>query len=622
MPRRKPDYSNWEKDKLIARIQELEKRKKYGLVWDEEREPEKVVQQCKKQLPVLKEVKSKAIKNDPEKPTHILIEGDNYHALSVLNYTHEKSIDVIYIDPPFNTGARDWKYNNNYVDNNDLFRHSKWLCMMNHRLKIAKNLLTEEGVMITAIDDNEHATLKLLLEDLMPQYTHEVVVVNHHPQGSGGANVSATHEYGIVSVPKGKHLFVGEYIGERIEEWSLIKAGAGKDYYRVGRPKMFFAIHVDKKTGMAVDAGPELSIEDKYETDDTKEGFKRVYPIDSNGRERRWRYGRETMIKLIREGRIVGSKPSLSMKVIMPRKGSLKPIYSNWVDSKYNAGPHGTNLLKNILPDTNFPFPKSLYTVIDSIAGASRIKKNCIVLDFFAGSGTTAHAVLEINRLDNGNRQFILCTNNEGDICEKVCYPRVEKIIEGYTADSKTSTLLFDKKISLRGLSKTVDILEEIENVKNTHSDSFDKFEIKFEDNTIRVFGVTNKENIVQGYGGNLKYFKTDFVPAQPTDRNKAKLTKQSVEMLCLKESTFELVSETDTTKIFKSTEKYTGILFDEQKIPEFKEHIKDFDKPVRVYIFSLGDDDFIEEFEELHDKVKVCSIPAAILRVYKRIFK
>lgn len=565
MPRRKPDYSNWEKDKLIARIQELEKRKKYGLVWDEEREPEKVVQQCKKQLPVLREVKSKAIKNDPNKPTHIFIEGDNYHALSVLNYTHEKSIDVIYIDPPFNTGARDWKYNNNYVDNNDLFRHSKWLCMMNHRLKIAKNLLTEEGVMITAIDDNEHATLRLLLEDLMPQYTHEVVVVNHHPQGSGGANVSATHEYGIVSVPKGKHLFVGEYIGERIEEWSLIKAGAGKDYYRVGRPKMFFAIHVDKKTGMAVDAGPELNIKDKYETDDTKEGFKRVYPIDSNGRERRWRYGRETMIKLIREGRIVGSKPSLSMKVIMPRKGSLKPIYSNWVDSKYNAGPHGTNLLKNILPDTNFPFPKSLYTVIDFIAGASRIKKNCIVLDFFAGSGTTGHAVLELNRQDGGNRQFILCTNNENNICTHVCYPRIENVINGY---------------------------EDLRTKK------------------------------VKGLGGNLKYFKSDFVPAQPTDRNKEKLTKQSVEMLCLKESTFELVSETDTTKIFKSTEKYTGILFDEQKIPEFKEKIKDFKKPVSVYIFSLGDDDFAEEFEELQHKVKVCSIPAAILRVYKRIFK
>ena len=134
---KKYDYSNWSKEELIERVYNLEKRKKYGLVWDEEREPEEIVLKCQKELPVLKEVKTKEIKTDSRKPTHILIEGDNYHALSVLNYTHEKCIDVIYIDPPYNTGAKDWKYNNNYIDEFDAYKHSKWISMLYNRLKIA-----------------------------------------------------------------------------------------------------------------------------------------------------------------------------------------------------------------------------------------------------------------------------------------------------------------------------------------------------------------------------------------------------------------------------------------------------------------------------------------------------
>src|SRR3989339_1079377 len=148
-----------EKLKLeVGRLKkELKKKKKYGLVWEEK--PEEVVEMCKAKLPVLKEVKSKEIITDSDKPMNLLIEGDNYHALSVLNYTHKGKIDIIYIDPPYNTGAKDWKYNNDYVDSNDMFRHSKWVSMMNNRLKLAKKLLKKDGVLICAIDDNENATL-------------------------------------------------------------------------------------------------------------------------------------------------------------------------------------------------------------------------------------------------------------------------------------------------------------------------------------------------------------------------------------------------------------------------------------------------------------------------------
>ena len=176
----KPDYSKWSKEDLIKRIEALEKRKKYGLVWDEEREPEKVILDCKEKLPVLKEIKTREIKTDPNKPTNILIEGDNYHTLSVLNYTHAKKVDVIYIDPPFNTGARDWMYNNNYVDINDAYRHSKWLSMMCYRLKIAKNLLKYTGVLICAIDDNEFYRLGALLESIFP--AREILFFSFSPK--------------------------------------------------------------------------------------------------------------------------------------------------------------------------------------------------------------------------------------------------------------------------------------------------------------------------------------------------------------------------------------------------------------------------------------------------------
>jgi len=347
-----------------------------------------------------------------------------------------------------------------------------------------------------------------------------------------------------------------------------------------------------------------------------------VYPLDKNGKERRWRYGRKTMKILIEQNRIKGSLKKFSMKVIVPRDESYKPLYSNWTDSRYNAGPHGTTLLKEILPNTNFPFPKSLYTVLDFIAGATRSNKDAIILDFFAGSGTTGHALLKLNNIDDGNRRFILCTNNENSIAEEVTYPRISKVINGYKFTRKEKTIIFEEKITSKKLGEIDIILEKIELLKEEYSAKYDEFKIVIEDNSVRLYGNNRLTGKFIGFGGNLKYFKTVFVPAKSTDRNKEKLTKQSVEMLCLKENTFESVYESDNINIFKSNDHYTGILFDEQNIVEFKELVHDFELPINVYVFSLGDDDFAEEFFDLKDQVKVCSIPAAILRVYKRIFR
>ena len=154
----------YSREELIAKVRELKSQKKFGLVWEDK--PEKVVKECETKLPVVKEVEDKAILNAPDEPTNIIIEGDNYHALSVLNYTHAGKVDVIYIDPPYNTGNKDFVYNDCYVDKEDTFRHSKWLSFMSKRLELAKNLLADDGVIFISIDDNEHAELKLLCDEI------------------------------------------------------------------------------------------------------------------------------------------------------------------------------------------------------------------------------------------------------------------------------------------------------------------------------------------------------------------------------------------------------------------------------------------------------------------------
>lgn len=564
MPK-KYDYSDWSKKDLIKRIHELEKRKKYGLVWDEEREPEKVVLQCKNELPILKEVKEKEIKNDPDKPTHILIEGDNYHALSVLNYTHENSIDVIYIDPPFNTGSRSWKYNNDYVDKEDSFKHSKFISFMANRLRLSKSLLKNDGIIIVAIDDYEIHTVRFLLDEIFQENNRlGSVTVVHNPRGRNDDKFFATsHEYMLVYAKDSEQAFVGNFklseedkekynLEDNISRYNLtsfIRTGNNSD--RNTRPNLFYPIYYNRKTNT-------LSLK-------KERGSQKLLPINNHGDEKTWRWGKETFIEK--------HQTELCVKVVKGQNrifkkrrllGQGKRPKTIWYDSKYDASSNGIMVLRDILGrGEHFPYPKSVYLVKDILEITS--KKDSLILDYFAGSGTTAHAVMLLNQDDGGQRKSIVCTNNENNICNDVCYPRIKNIANGYK--------------TLRG-----------KNVNGSHE--------------------------------NLKFFKTTFVPAKSTDRNKERLTKQSTDMLCLRENTFEPVKKNGPIKIFQNKMKYTAILFDQLIIPKFKKIIKDYDKPVHVYIFSLGDDDFADEFANMEEKVIVKSIPAAILRVYRRIFK
>jgi len=244
----KKDYTNWDRNDLVKEIDTLRKRKKYGLVWEDKLE--NVVEQCKKELPALEEVKDKEIITDPDKPVNLLIEGDNYHALSVLNYTHKRKIDVIYIDPPYNTGAKDWKYNNSYVDINDAFRHSKWLSMMDKRLRLSKGLLKNDGVLICAIDENEVNRLGLLLEEIFPEKELVTVVIEHNPKGSPTRNFTYTHEYALFVIPRGISA-IGKDPTDKEDTRNLRRAGRASS--RKERPTMFYPIYV--KNGKIVRFG-------------------------------------------------------------------------------------------------------------------------------------------------------------------------------------------------------------------------------------------------------------------------------------------------------------------------------------------------------------------------------
>jgi adenine-specific DNA-methyltransferase len=570
----KKDYSSWSKEEMIRELKKLEKRKKYGIVWEDK--PEQVAELCKEKLPILAEDKSKYIETDKDKPVNILIEGDNYHALSVLNYTHKGEIDVIYIDPPYNTGNKSWKYNNDYVEKDDNFRHSKWLSFMEKRLKLAKNLLKRTGILLVAIDDYEHHTLRLLIDEVFGEENHlGTIVVVHNPGGRSDDQFIATaHEYLLVY---GKNRSFSKInllplTTKQLEEYSVaddISPYKLQSFMRTGsnsreedRPNLCYSLFYNEK-------------EKKLSTKKDSKDYIEIIPLDSRGNKRVWRWGKETVEKNKNtEFIITKSKDKFIVKVkkrYFGENSSGSKPKTFWFDSKYNASTHGTILLQNIFrQEKTFSYPKSLYAVKDAIIISAQ--KNSVILDFFAGSGTTGHAILELNKEDDGKRKFILCTNNEDNnndgtkICSDICYPRIQRVIKGY---------------------------------KNL------------------------KDEKIEGLNGNLKYYKTDFVDANPTDINKKKLVDKSTEMLCLKEDCFDEIKKGHEFKVFKNSyDKHLAIIYDDEGIDDFKKEAKRLKKKFVVYIFSLDESAREEEFEDISDLIELKPIPAVILNVYKRIFK
>ena len=418
---------------LLTYLSEIEKdvnAKKYGLVFEEHRE--EIDEVLDMHTPVLTEDKELFIDNGGQ--VNFLIEGDNLASLKLLEKTHKGKIDLIYIDPPYNTGASNWIYDNDYVDGNDLFKHSKWLSMMQLRLTIAKKLLTKKGVLICAIDENESATLRLLLDSIFGEgYEYACITIVHNPRGIQGKNFSYTNEFAYFVIPKGDKI-IGERSLSDDEVYYSPLRNWGSESLRTDAKNCFYPIIVkDDKIIRFGDVSPNDYHPQKNEALD--DGSVAVYPIDNKGVERKWRYARQSVEKIVNCLTVKKTRGVYDIE-LGKTFGTYKTV---WSDPKYDANTYGKQLLNSLLPNCPFDFPKSLWNVYDCLYSVVANNIDAIILDFFAGSGTTGHAVMKLNAEDNGNRRFILCTNNENNICRDVTYERIKRVInkEHYSASLK-----------------------------------------------------------------------------------------------------------------------------------------------------------------------------------------
>ena len=439
------------------------------------------------------------VERGDNKPYHIVINGENFHTLEALTFTHRGKIDVIYIDPPYNTGARDWKYNNDYVEEDDLYRHSKWLAFLERRLLVAKILLNpESSVLIATIDEKEYLRLGLLLEQIFPEATIQMISSVINPKGTGRANEMLRVNEFIFFLWFGEaKLGAFEAEDETEEEvvWETMRrrnlaSRRGRKGKGACGPNQFYPIYVDRETGHIKEIGDPLPEFTRIEDAPKLEGCVSVFPIRPDGTEMNWSLTDATC-KLrweqgyIRAGRHEPDRPQKYVIQFLPG-GAINAIEADeaeitsrredrsvearyvtqkektptthWNFKSHNAEHNGTNLLKKMIPGRTFPFPKSLYAVEDSLYLFVANKKDAVVLDFFAGSGTTAHAVMRLNHRDGGRRQSIVVTNNEvsadeqvslraeglrqGDdkweqigICDYITKPRVLAAVTGKTPD-------------------------------------------------------------------------------------------------------------------------------------------------------------------------------------------
>lgn len=435
------------------------------------------------------------------KPFHTVINGENFHTLEALTYTHRGKIDVIYIDPPYNTGAKDWKYNNDYVEGDDLYRHSKWLAFMERRLKVARELLNPvNSCLIVTIDEKEYLRLGLLLEQMFPDGRMQMVSSVINPKGAArGSSFGRTDEFvffvmlgnaGPQAVPLGTEWkVVQDKRAGKLRLAELMRSGSNA--LRSDSPNQFYPVYIkNSKDGPVFHSVGETFLGEGWQAHQAPLGCVALWPIRSNGTEGNWQNSAVTLRGLIEKGYaklgkwraeqtsityvyrgqqkkvedgtfpVIGRRQDNS---IIVDDAAYQPTFvpgTQWRVSSHNAEQGGTNLQKFFMPGRKFPFPKSLYAVEDALRFFISNNLNATILDFFSGSGTTAHAVMRLNKQDGGRRHCISVTNNEvgadeqkvlikdllrpGDakweqwgICDYITKPRIKAAITGQTPDGE-----------------------------------------------------------------------------------------------------------------------------------------------------------------------------------------
>lgn len=589
-----------DKAKLIDRIKTLEgltddersallgllrEAKTYGLVWEDK--PEDVEERLRNELPVLIEDKSRALTDaGPDAPNHIIIEGDNLEALSTLAYTHAGKIDVIYIDPPYNTGNKDFIYNDSYVDSEDSYRHSKWLSFMSKRLRIAKKLLSDRGVIFISIDDNEQANLKILCDDIFGLKNFVCSFIWRGGKRNMAKWVSTSHEYmllyafnldscrelgvewqekkrGIDEIYKMARQIKKKYptdnvtASKELKKWftSLPEDNPSKDhshYCWIDDNGVYFASDISRGGG----GGPTWQIRNPYTNE--------IVKTPARG----WAYSNlEDLLEDIKNGVVHFNGTGVPCK-----KRYLKDNETQILETVfYKDRRASSKRLRDLMGSDVFTFPKDEEILAAKIKSFSL--KESTILDFFAGSGTTLHAVMQLNAEDGGKRTCILCTNNENGICENVTYERNKRVINGYTKP--------------------------------------------------------NGEAVEGLHDNNLRYYRTAFVGRSRSVQNMRRLVNLSTDMLCIKEDLYTEKKQfagqqtyKGVFRFFDNGKKQMLVIYREEVIAELVPLIAstDYAEPIKVYVFSPSEDPWEAEFEDVADKVQLCALPQAIYNTYKRI--
>lgn len=605
-----------DKEKLISKIKSLEglteeeryallgllkKDKKYGLVWEDK--PEEIEERLRTELPVLKEVKDKAIlEGGPEAPNHILIEGDNLEALTTLSYTHEGKIDVIYIDPPYNTGKKEeFRYNDKYIEKDDPFKHSKWLSFLRKRLNIAKTLLADDGIIFISIDDHEFAPLKMLCDEIFNNNFIENFIVQTDGHTDNQDEITGIHEYILCYSKYNVHRSINFIVDPNTKEDSKIlrdfaensitKNGVKNPPSEITLPKGFPCEEENllKEVPNNVTEFMEAVKNNGFISREITAKYGVKYPVClstmkvndfkleepcrvfsgwmNNGKLKRFIENDCNPIE--DEGTLLKFYLSKNGVIYYRREGRQ----SHYVQSILkNFGTTETNkyMLEKMGISFDYPKPIDLIKFILSLYS----DKDSVILDFFAGSGTTMHAVMLLNDNDKGRRSCISITNNEKNICTEVLYPRINCI--------------------------------------------------------------TNKDyELPSGEIGNqiknqcLRYYKTYFVGRRRTPQNMRRLMLLATDMLCIKENIYTEEKEFEGMSTLENGFRYFNengrqmlIIYNEESIYNIVGKIEGLtvENPIVVYIFSPGNDPWNEEFATVEGKVKLTALPAAIYNAYKRV--
>ncbi len=631
-------------DELHRKIKELEgevaylnaqlkQDHRFGLHWIDV--PEAFDKEGENAIPILEEVPELSITNDDGKPTHILIEGDNYHALTCLNYTHQGKVDVIYIDPPYNTGSdgftyKDKRFLEKYPDGakvplNHPLRHSSWLSFMNKRLKLAKSLLSDSGVIFISIDDNEFSKLREMCDQIFGSDNFCAVYFWKRTDTPPALSYKVRRKLEYVLCYASKNMkqrkFAQGYVDGDDAPLLNSSNGVGTLEFPIGSVHFNIADGVYSKS----DDKKITLLDDVIVRDGVN-----VNKFRASGH---FKWGQSNLNNEISNGTFCLIKSKLfSMRYQKATKSYKTP--SNIIDATVGVGTNedAKKELKSIGIVGSFDYAKPLTLIKYLIRMGFYDKKNICVMDFFAGTGTTLQAVMQLNEEDGGTRQCILCQSNDDDdkVCSTFTYPRISAAIKGYESYNSLTEELCRIKLTLRNVQRSADLFSQLEEIQSAKKDDFDTFSTSIKNNALVLEGTHNMKSIVPPLGSSLKYYRTSFVGGSPvsqaTDNDKTILAQKAGCLLALAENTLYETKKMDNFQIFKDKDhdRWTAVYFKEDYRPRF---FNDFVSEVEklqgiknVYIFSWGDvGSFDSYFENIPD-VNLKSIPQPILDIYKSL--